>query len=470
MGAMHVIPRKVDLSAQRGIPGWLLALVGVGSAFAAFGLVHPAYFSNLGARATIETMITMSAVAAAGLLVIRFGHTRKLRDLLLLSALGTVSLVDFPSSVLPAMIGADRVVPGTTVQLIAEAFVTIVFLAAAFAPDRRIEGRTRPLLITAVIGGLAVLLVEVIPLLAHAYAAAGGAPDPGLSSAAAHPVQLTLHIANAALMMLAAVGFLRNGDRSDQEPWMLATAALLLAAARVQYITFTAIDSDWVTPASALRVLAYCLLLTTAVRHYQRIRQETAQAALAAERERIARDLHDGLVQDLAFIASHSGRLASEFGEEHPLTVASKRALAASRGAIVDLAASHEPTTADALRSVADEIESRYDVAITVSVESGEASDLEQEEREQIVRIAREAIINAIRHGGAGRIDVELGSHDSGLLLRVSDDGCGIVASSLATRGSGLGMRAMRHRARRLGANLVAKPAPNGGTRVEVVL
>jgi signal transduction histidine kinase len=477
MGAMHVTTGRIDLGAQRAIraqtaiPGWLVALIGVGGAVAAFGLVHPAYFTNLGARATIETMITMSAIAAAALLVIRFGQTRRLRDLLLLSALATVSLVDFPSSVLPAMIGVDRVVPSQDVQMIAQAFVALVFLAAAFAPvDRIVEGRTRPLLVIAAIGGLAIVLVDLIPLLTHGYAATASAHKPGLSSAAAHPVKLALHVGNAALMIIAALGFLRNGDRSEQEPWMLATAAILLAAARLQYVTFTAVDSDWVTPASALRVLAYCLLLTAAVRHYSRMRQEAAQAALVAERERIARDLHDGLAQDLAFIASHSVRLASEFGEEHPLTVASKRALAASRGAIVDLAASHEPTTGDALRSVADELESRYEVEISVSVESGDASDLEREEREQIVRIAREAIVNAIRHGGAGRVDVELGSHDSGLLLRVSDDGCGMVASSLATRGTGLGMRAMRARARRVGANLVAKPAPNGGTRVEVVL
>jgi signal transduction histidine kinase len=201
------------------------------------------------------------------------------------------------------------------------------------------------------------------------------------------------------------------------------------------------------------------------------MRHETARAALFAERERIARDLHDGLAQDLAFIAAHSRQLASELGDEHPLTIATKRALAASRGAIVDLAASDEPSTVDALRAVGMELESRYDVAVTVSIDAGAARELERDEREQIVRIAREAIVNAIRHGAATRVDVELGSHDSGLLLRVTDDGCGIGAGgAVATRGTGLGMRTMRARARRVGGNLVAKPAPDGGTLLEVVL
>jgi signal transduction histidine kinase len=471
MGASDVFMRRGDVGAEPAIPAWLLGLIGVGAAVAIYGVVHPAYFTNLGARATIETMITMAAIAAAILLTVRFRHTRKLRDLLLLTALATVSLVDFPSSVLPAIIGADRVVPSQGVQTVAQALVAAAFLAAAFAPGESVvESRTRPMLL-ALAGGAAILLVDVVPLLTHGYAAAAGAHNPSLSSAADHPVKLALNVVNALLMVIAAVGFYRTEDRFDQERWMLATAAILLAASRVQYITFTAVDSDWVTPASALRVLAYCLLLSTAVRYYARMRHETARAALFAERERIARDLHDGLAQDLAFIAAHSRQLASELGDEHPLTIATKRALAASRGAIVDLAASDEPSTVDALRAVGMELESRYDVAVTVSIDAGAARELERDEREQIVRIAREAIVNAIRHGAATRVDVELGSHDSGLLLRVTDDGCGIGAGgAVATRGTGLGMRTMRARARRVGGNLVAKPAPDGGTLLEVVL
>ena len=62
------------------------------------------------------------------------------------------------------------------------------------------------------------------------------------------------------------------------------------------------------------------------------------------ERRRIARDLHDGLAQDLAFIAAHGDQIAREAGEEHPLAIAARRALALSRGAIADLSASDAPS------------------------------------------------------------------------------------------------------------------------------
>jgi signal transduction histidine kinase len=216
------------------------------------------------------------------------------------------------------------------------------------------------------------------------------------------------------------------------------------------------------------------LLLTIAVRRYADMRTGAAHAALVAERERIARDLHDGLAQDLAFIAAHGERLAAQFGAEHPLVIAARRALAVSRGTIVDLSASTAPTTAGALLSVADELERRFQVKVDVDVAGaadGGAVELDPVDREAVVRIAREAMVNAIKHGEASRISVELGSLQSARLLRVTDDGCGIgrpVARSCD--GSGVGLPTMRARAESLGGRLVARPGPAGGTQVEVLV
>jgi signal transduction histidine kinase len=194
--------------------------------------------------------------------------------------------------------------------------------------------------------------------------------------------------------------------------------------------------------------------------------------ALTAERLRIAGDLHDGLAQDLAFIAAHTDRLARVLGVDHPLAIAAQRALSTSQGQIVDLEASSAPTTEAALRAVAAEAGARFGVRITVQVQAPDQSEPSPTERAALVRIAREAIANGTRHGRANHIIITLGSHHEPFLLRVTDDGSGLPVAGqpgAVTSGTGLGMGAMAARARRIGAHLEASRSEFGGTDIEVV-
>ena len=258
----------------------------------------------------------------------------------------------------------------------------------------------------------------------------------------------------------------RDGDRSAG---LLAAAAMCIAGAQLGKLGLGVAPPDWVTPSDALRVAGYGLLLATAVGMYRRSQHQVARDAVSAERLRIARDLHDGLAQDLAFIAAHSERLAREFGADHPLAVAATRALAASRGQIVDLEASHASSTEAALREVAGELSSRYNVNVKVLVDGGTNTERSEHERSELVRIAREAIANAVRHGGARNVTVRLGSRRDDLLLRVSDDGCGFAGAGNDTAGTGLGMRTMRARAKSVGGRLVTRTPESGGAEVEVI-
>jgi signal transduction histidine kinase len=215
------------------------------------------------------------------------------------------------------------------------------------------------------------------------------------------------------------------------------------------------------------------MLIAVSVLLYRQSLSQMARDALTAERLRIAGDLHDGLAQDLAFIAAHSQRLARVLGTDHPVSIAAARALATSQGQIVDLEASGAPSTVAALREVAAEASARHDVQITVRVQAADRSEPTAAERAELVRIAREAIANAVRHGRARHVTITLGSRSEPFLLRITDDGLGLPAAGQPagpTAGTGLGMRAMRTRAGRIGAQLRASRREGGGTEVEVVV
>jgi signal transduction histidine kinase len=211
-------------------------------------------------------------------------------------------------------------------------------------------------------------------------------------------------------------------------------------------------------------LVAGSVIMVAALRRERAIRRGIADAATAEERRRIARDLHDGLAQDLAFIASHGSRISQEAGEDHPIAIAARRALAVSRGAIADLSAADAPTANAALRQVADELQVRFPVRVCVEADETELSGAT---REDVVRIAREAMINAA-NGEARNIVVSLSRRGQVIVLRVLDDGVGIEGGDVKAR-PGFGLRAMHERADALGGGLTARVIPGGGTELEVV-
>jgi signal transduction histidine kinase len=145
--------------------------------------------------------------------------------------------------------------------------------------------------------------------------------------------------------------------------------------------------------------------------------------------------------------------------------IAARNALATSRGVIADLSASSAPTTEAALCIIGDELRHRYGLQVGVRIALAGRSDLDPAEREHVVRIAREAIVNAALHGAARRIDVVVLRDARNLLMTVSDDGCGITDAY----GSGMGLRTMRARAAALGGRLSTHPRAGGGTELQLV-
>jgi signal transduction histidine kinase len=385
-------------------------------------LTWPLHATAGGARAGIETAVTLFALLSALVLGSRFRRTRRIDDLLLAGAVAIGGLAELAFETLPAVGGTNLTSAGNAAGAAAAAAVAVAIIRLAVAPphgEPHWRGRRTS-------GPVASVFPNPNPR-----------NPPGVAT------------------LLLAVG------------------CLLLASAGLQGLAVPRQAAEWVIPGDGLRLVAYGTLLAVALRRHARMRVGLAARALNEERSRLARDLHDGLAQDLAFIAICAQGLDPDLGPQHPLVIAARRALGASRGLITDLAARSAPTTGAALRLVADELGGRFDVqvevrAAPVTALSGRV-DLDLSEREEVVLIAREAIVNAITHGHAQRIDVTLDLDGKLPLLLVSDDGGG-VTSATPSRQGGFGLPTMRARAESLGGRLAVRQGAGGGTELEVRL
>lgn len=445
-----------------GVPGQGLIAAGLLLAVMCAGLLSPLHFDSAGSRSATETAIALMALVSAVLLWTHFSRTRLLRDLLLLVALGMVSLTDFVFNALPAYAGSQSTTTGVGAQSACAVLAAAAFCAAAFDPARhRVSADRRVVWIAGLATVCTIGIGELIGLIA----------GPAGTSAAADadiPFVTVAGLISCGGLLAAAFGFVRRGSH-EPECGLLACVPLLLAGAWLQRISLPLVPASWVTTADLLRISAVALLLVTALQLYLETREQLTREAISAERLRIARDLHDGLAQDLAFIGVHADRLAREFGAEHPVAVAAGRALAASRAQIVDLQASHATSTTAALRAVAAELQARFGIPITVVSDVADGREPNPVQRTELVRIAREAIANAVCHGASQHVVVTLGSRHGDVLLRVVDDGCGLEAASSGSAGTGLGLSTMRARARALGGRLTVRATLRGGTEVEVV-
>jgi signal transduction histidine kinase len=223
---------------------------------------------------------------------------------------------------------------------------------------------------------------------------------------------------------------------------------------------------DAVSPREGIRLFASVVIFAAALRGHRELRAAVARAAAAAERRRVAQDLHDGLAQDLAFIAAQGAKMADEFGDEHPVMQAARHALAVSRDTISELSEFTSSSTREALEAIAHELSGRFRVGVVVDVNPDVVLDAET--RDHVSRITREAIANAARHGNAQRVLVSVKRTTEATVLRVVDDGFGITSGPNAPR-EGFGFRSMRDRAAALNGVLTVRSGLPRGTELEVV-
>lgn len=195
------------------------------------------------------------------------------------------------------------------------------------------------------------------------------------------------------------------------------------------------------------------------------------------ERDRIARDLHDGVGQELAGISLRLGALANQLSREgsvHAETAHTVNALAqASISEIRRLSRSLSPAVwsnlgiCGALKALAREVDAHSKVRCAASCASSDDVD-DAEVSTQLFRIAQEAVNNALRHSHASEIELRYGREGDAVYLEVLDNGVGIPKPGERTEG--LGLRSMGYRARMVGGHLEIKPRAGGGTEVRCAI
>jgi PAS domain S-box-containing protein len=205
------------------------------------------------------------------------------------------------------------------------------------------------------------------------------------------------------------------------------------------------------------------------------VRQERALSA-AAEREHLARDLHDTVGQTLASTAMQAdairrlvadGRVAEADAQLDRLAEASRSAHGEVRDFIRELhaGAAPQPSLVDTLRTYLDHVEERYQVRSDLSVEGREAMvGLPPATGSEVFHVVQEAVANAVRHGAAHRVAVHLRAAASRLCVEVIDDGRGFDVNG--PHGAGFGLQSMQERASDLGGRVMWSSRPGAGTRV----
>ncbi|AOP46559.1 GAF domain-containing sensor histidine kinase [Streptomyces lydicus] len=222
-----------------------------------------------------------------------------------------------------------------------------------------------------------------------------------------------------------------------------------------------------------LGILAqHAAIALTNARLYERSRELT----IAGERARLAHELHDAVAQKLfslrltaqaatALVDRDPGRAKDEL---HQVAALAAEAADELRAAVVELrpAALDEDGLVATLRSQIQVLDRAHAARVTFEAQGVRALPSAQEEA--VLRVAQEALHNALRHSGAESVEVTLSRNGQGALLRIADDGCGFDPGAVRRAGRHLGLVSMHDRAGGVGGKLTVESEPGKGTAVEM--
>jgi signal transduction histidine kinase len=230
------------------------------------------------------------------------------------------------------------------------------------------------------------------------------------------------------------------------------------------------------TPEDQRLVEVFALHAAIAIEN-ARLHQQVADFAIVAERDRIGRDLHDGIIQSLYAVSLSLEDvpeiMVSSPSEAEGRVDAAIDSLQASIRELRNFIYGLRPETLDGSDVAAGIVtltqqfghNTLIEVELDVDAEAGR--ELSTEHGAELLKLVREALSNAARHSKASRLIVTLGRTDGHLVLAVADDGIGFdTAAPIAAGHDGLGN--MQARAEATGASMVVESGAGQGTRIIV--
>lgn len=420
----------------------------------------------------IETTTGLAALLAAYLVFGRYRHKPRLNDLVTAVALAANGVTRIAFAIPGSSDAGAHWAYVSWTPTFGHVLGALLLAVAAFLPGSYVRRPTQYARVAAAVVGAALTTVAVAMVFAAQHLPAPPdhvLPPQTAGTTGSGTMDATLVVLSV-LLAIAAVGYARRAPRErDTLTAWLAGGCVLGAFSRLNYVIFPSMHSSWIYSGDLLRLGFYVLVLIGAVRQIGVYQREAAAAAVAEERRRFARDLHDDVAQDLAYIALQLRLAAAASGREpwhEDLATAAERALSTSRSVISALTRGEQSFEA-AIVEVTERVSAQTGVRVQASVDPGLEAD--PWTVDALSRVIRESVVNAARHGGARNVHVRL-ARDSGIQLVVSDDGGGFDEAAVARRKAGFGLTSMRERVERLGGTLNVSSFPGRGVVIEVVV
>jgi signal transduction histidine kinase len=413
-------------------------------------------------RLVLVTMFALAGGLVALLTATRFGVEGRRFDLLLCGGFFTTSIAWIAFTVAPAVSEVPEHRTEAWAGVAGRILGWTLIAASPFVRGRVARRR-------AVLGNFLVVLAFALAVLWGVSQSLGvGLPNLDPHASDDIPFLLTSSLAMQALLnLIAVVGFAhRFRSRGEDLDRWLALGSTLMLFASLHFIFTPLVGPKYVSQGEFLRLLAYGVLL---VGVWRAIRFSEFGRAVAEERARVAREIHDGLAQYLFAVSTHASLLESGADPKETIPRLKDAAIQAQREArfavlALSSASGNAPFDA-ALRRYVEFLTA--DGTLEVELEIDPEILLAPDEQIEVFRIVQEGLANARKHAGARHAWVTIAEHLGERYVSVRDDGDGFEPTE---SGAGQGVKNMRQRAATIGGAFSLTSAPGKGTALEVVL
>jgi signal transduction histidine kinase len=263
-------------------------------------------------RTALETSQALIAVACAYLVFGRVKRAHSLNDLAVVFALGLLGASNVFFAALPSRGLEGRLIFQTWAPMTLRLIATTAIAWAALARERRVPARIQRPGLTAVMATDVVLAVVAIGVAflrtTLPRGVTVGTSHPGITpDLHGHDVQIGGFLAKSIVLTAASYGFLKRSERRhDSLIGALSVACAIQSFGYLCFALYPSINTEIIQIGDLLRLGFYFVLLFGGEREIDRYWTRLADIAIFEERRRLARDLHDGVAQELAFMVSQT--------------------------------------------------------------------------------------------------------------------------------------------------------------------